>query len=225
MRQNVRYGHPRRDVHAPGDRTRAAGARPPARCRSARSSSAATRSSARAINRPISQHDPTAHAEMIALRAAAALQRQLPPDRHHAVRDAGTLRDVRGCDGARAGRAAGLRRAGSARRRGRQRLQRRAQPGPQSPAERRRRRAGRGVRRAAAQFLPRASRADLSCRACRPCQCALLQIGVGRRRRSCWRRSPPPAGCSGTPARCRRNAPVPSRAHSHAWCACTSAPG
>ena len=49
-----------------------------ARCRSARWSRSAARSSAAAGTRLIARHDPTAHAEILAMREAAEAVRQLP---------------------------------------------------------------------------------------------------------------------------------------------------
>ena len=46
-------------------------------------------------NHPIASHDPTAHAEIAVLRAGGCGARQLPPDRHDAVRDARAVRHVR----------------------------------------------------------------------------------------------------------------------------------
>ncbi len=51
-------------------------------------------------NRPIGRHDPTAHAEIMALRRGRTGAAKLPPDRRHAVRDPRALRHVRGRDGA-----------------------------------------------------------------------------------------------------------------------------
>ena len=64
-------------------------------------------------NAPIAASDPTAHAEIAALREAGARARQLPPSRLHAVRDDRAVRDVRRRDPARADRTACLRRARS----------------------------------------------------------------------------------------------------------------
>ena len=61
-------------------------------------------------NRPITTHDPTAHAEIVALRHAAQLCGELPVARSRAVRDARAVRDVRDGDDARAGEARGVRR-------------------------------------------------------------------------------------------------------------------
>ena len=52
-------------------------------------------------NRPIGlSHDPTAHAEIMALRQGGLGAAKLPPVRCHPVRHSGTVRDVRGRDGA-----------------------------------------------------------------------------------------------------------------------------
>ena len=61
-------------------------------------------------NRNITEHDPTAHAEIVAMRQAGQAPGQPPPARLHAVRDAGALRDVRDGDGACARGPRGLRR-------------------------------------------------------------------------------------------------------------------
>ena len=53
--------------------------------------------------------DPTAHAEMVAIRAAARARRRLETRRRDGVRDAGAVRDVRGRARARAGRTRRLR--------------------------------------------------------------------------------------------------------------------
>ena len=74
-------------------------------------------------NRPIGTHDPTAHAEILALRAAAAAVCRLPARRRDALRDARALPDVRRGDRACAHRAARVRRLGPAPGRRRQRLQ------------------------------------------------------------------------------------------------------
>ena len=111
----------------------------------------------RGFNRPISQRTiPTAHAEIVALREAAAAPRQLPPHRLRALRDARAVRDVRGRDGARAPRPGRLRRAAIPR------------PAPAAASSTFRRlatlnhhgrfeggRARRGMRRAAEAFLRR----------------------------------------------------------------------
>ena len=55
------------------------------------------------FNQPISAHDPTAHAEIVALRARGAASGQLPVDGRDAVRDDRAVPDVRGRDGSRAG--------------------------------------------------------------------------------------------------------------------------
>ena len=62
-------------------------------------------------NRPITDHDPTAHAEIVALRHAAHAARQLPAARMRALRDARAVRDVRDGADARALQARGVRRA------------------------------------------------------------------------------------------------------------------
>jgi hypothetical protein len=69
-----------------------------ARCRWARSSCAPARSSPPATTAPSPTHDPTAHAEIVALAPRRHAAGELPAARVRAVRDAGALRDVR--DGA-----------------------------------------------------------------------------------------------------------------------------
>ena len=64
-------------------------------CRSGRSSSPTARSIGRGPQRARAAQDPTAHAEMLALREAAARARLLARARQHAVRDARAVRDVR----------------------------------------------------------------------------------------------------------------------------------
>ena len=63
----------------------------------------------RGCNRREGQNDPSAHAEMIAIRQAAATAGRLAADRHHPLRDAGALPDVHGGDHPGAHRAAGVR--------------------------------------------------------------------------------------------------------------------
>ena len=65
----------------------------------------------RGFNSPIRKSDPTAHAEILALREAGATHAQLSFGSGHALRYAGALRDVRRGAGGRAGRAAGIWRA------------------------------------------------------------------------------------------------------------------
>ena len=97
--------------------------------------------------------DPTAHAEMIALREAARAARQLARARLRDVRHARAVRDVRRRD--RAGPSAPARvrghRSQGGRRRKRARRARRAPPEPPTPG--RERPAGRGMRRPAAGVL------------------------------------------------------------------------
>ena len=71
------------------------------------------RSSARGRNAPVGSSDPTAHAEIVALRAAAQAAGQLPAGRLRTVRDAGALRDVQRRHAARAAGAGRLRRCRS----------------------------------------------------------------------------------------------------------------
>ncbi len=59
-------------------------------------------------NRPISTNDPTAHAEIIAMRAAAQKPFYLSTVGYDAVRYARALRDVRGRDGSCSREASGL---------------------------------------------------------------------------------------------------------------------
>ena len=61
-------------------------------------------------NAPIARGDPTAHAEIIALREAAAHIQNYSVVRGNAVRHDGTLRHVRGSDCARQNPALGIRR-------------------------------------------------------------------------------------------------------------------
>ena len=74
---------------------------------------------ASAGNRTRGDSDPTAHAEMVVLRQAAADARRAPADRLRSLRDARTLRDVRRRDQPRAAAPALLRRARPEGRRGR----------------------------------------------------------------------------------------------------------
>ena len=77
--------------------------------------------------------DPTAHAEVLAIRRAAELRGDWRLDRHHARGDARAVRAVRGRDPGRAHPAAGVRRVGREGRRGRQRLRRAARPAAAAP--------------------------------------------------------------------------------------------
>ena len=71
------------------------------------------------FNQPIGSHDPTAHAEIVAIREAAAPRGELPADRLDALRDGRAVPDVRRRHGPRAHRHAGLRRARAQERRDR----------------------------------------------------------------------------------------------------------
>jgi hypothetical protein len=75
-------------------------------------------------NRPIATCDPTAHAEIVALRAGGVALETYRLARHDSVCDARAVRDVRDCDGSRARPAARLRCGGSTRGCGRKRVQR-----------------------------------------------------------------------------------------------------
>ena len=101
-------------------------------------------------NRPITDHDPTAHAEIVALRHAAHAARELPPARVRAVRHARALRDVRDGADARALQARGVRRAPTRRPARPARWSTCSPTAAQPPHRGRRRRAG---RRSAAQVL------------------------------------------------------------------------
>ena len=70
----------------------------PAKCRSARWSRCGEEIVAEARNAMRGSIDPTAHAEMEAIRAAADEARHLAARRMHLVGDAGAVRDVRGGD-------------------------------------------------------------------------------------------------------------------------------
>ena len=83
-------------------RRSARGARPAARCRSGAVIVRGGEVIARAGNRTVRDQDPTAHAEVLAIRAAAARARRVAARRLHALRDARAVRDVRGRDRARA---------------------------------------------------------------------------------------------------------------------------
>ena len=72
-------------------------------------------------NRPIASHDPTAHAEIVALRAGAQRLRNYRLGTDHALRDAGALRHVHGRRAQCARVASGIRCLGSEGRRLRQR--------------------------------------------------------------------------------------------------------
>jgi len=61
------------------------------------------------FNQPISSTDPTAHAEIVALRRAAAAAGKLSPGRLRPVRHGGAVPDVRGRGLQRADRSPGLR--------------------------------------------------------------------------------------------------------------------
>ncbi len=65
----------------------------------------------RGFNSPIAKSDPTAHAEILALREAGAQRSQLSIGNGHALRYAGTLRDVRWSAGGRKDTTTGFRRA------------------------------------------------------------------------------------------------------------------
>ena len=86
-----------------------------ARCRSARVVALDGAIVGRGFNQPISSGDPTAHAEIVAIRAGRDARRQLPADRRDAVRDDRAVPDVRRRAGARADRHARLRRRRSRR--------------------------------------------------------------------------------------------------------------
>ena len=75
-----------------------------ARCRSAPSSCSTESVVGEGWNQPIGAHDPTAHAEIVAIRRRGAPARQLPADRRDAVRDDRAVPDVRRRDGPRADR-------------------------------------------------------------------------------------------------------------------------
>ncbi len=75
----------------------------------------------RGYNAPISGHDPSAHAEMQAIRAAARHLNNYRLTGCNPVCDAGTLCDVLRCDSARAYLAPGIRRSRPQNRRLRQR--------------------------------------------------------------------------------------------------------
>ena len=107
----------------------------------------------RGRNSPVSTNDPTAHAEILALREAAAAVDNYRLDGCDPVRDPGTLRHVRGRVGGRADLAAGFRRARSAIRRSAQQVPPGRLRRPESSRRSRRRRAGRGVHRADPEFL------------------------------------------------------------------------
>ena len=87
---------------------RRGGASRRARCRWGRWSCWTGRSSRAGAQRADRASDPTAHAEVVALRAAGR-ERQLPADRRDALRDGGAVRDVLRGRAARAGRAGRLR--------------------------------------------------------------------------------------------------------------------
>ena len=105
-------------------------------------------------NRPIAGHDPTAHAEIEALRAGGAALGSLPAERHHAVRDARALRHVRVGHRACARRAPGVRRLGSQGRRRRQHHQC-LHAAVDEPSRRRVRRRAHGRERASAEWFLR----------------------------------------------------------------------
>ncbi len=67
----------------------------------------------RGLESAVAAHDPTAHAEIVALRAAAAARAQLPARIGDAVRDARAVRHVHRRGAQRAYRASGVRRLGS----------------------------------------------------------------------------------------------------------------
>ena len=100
----------RRRCDAIGPRRRRPRPPPTATCRSARSSCATAQVIAARHNERELTGDPTAHAEVLAIRDAAARRRPLAAARLHAVRHAGAVRDVRRRAGQRPDRAAGVRR-------------------------------------------------------------------------------------------------------------------
>ena len=104
--------------------------------------------------------DPTAHAEIVALRRAAAALGTLAAGRLHARGDAGAVHDVRRRAGAGPDRHGRLRRLGAEDRCGRLAVGRGARP-PAQPPPRGLRRGARGrVRRPAARLLPASGRAQ-----------------------------------------------------------------
>ena len=102
----------------------------------------------RGFNQPISSGDPTAHAEIVAIRDAARPVGNYRLTGATAVRDDRAVPDVRRRAGARAGRPAGLRRRREPHRRGHLDRARRRAARPQPPLRHRRRRSRRGVPRA-----------------------------------------------------------------------------
>src|SRR6185503_3250866 len=93
-------------------------------------------------NRPIAANDPTAHAEIQALRAAASLE-ELPPERRDALCDPRALRHVRRRHVSRENCPCGVRREGS------------EEAGVEEPGEDRGRRARRRMRRNPQRVLRR----------------------------------------------------------------------
>jgi len=104
-------------------------------------------------NRPIGTHDPTAHADDRRAARGGAGARHLPAARYDALRDLGAVRDVRGCDGARAREAFGFCCDRSARRGGGEHLQHRSSRSAESSSLRRLGHPGGGVQRAVARVF------------------------------------------------------------------------
>ena len=154
-------------------------------------------------NRPITDHDPTAHAEIVALRHAATLLANYRLPGVRGLRHPRAVRDVRPGAAARAGQAGGLRRH-RPEGRGRGLGDRRVRPaGAESSHRGRRRRARRRGRRGASLVLRRAARAVPAAPA-RPRRCWSRPTPTGRRRpsppASRWRSTPSPSD-DGRPVR------------------------
>ena len=125
----------RRAFHAPRAASRRAAPRRTATCRSAPSSSATGEVLAAAGNERELRADPTAHAEILALRAAAEAVGGWRLPGRDPLRDARAVRDVRGGDRPRAGAAGRLRGRRPEGGRGRQRPRRARRAAPQPPPE------------------------------------------------------------------------------------------